>query len=241
MGSQPFFERAIIENLNNQRNLRENLELRSRAGSCYLNHKNNCHGGSAMEMQHDYFNVKRGRRTRPNSYYGQEELERLPRFDGPAIYSREVFNSQTFVDDEVFEEQKQYSGWNLGIDKKIRPYNCLESPRIYQRQDMQRKYRPEFPPFPEIESRSRTRSFYTNDNNEVSNTPRDEVINFPKRDRSKTFFEEPPSVDKLSILDQAKLKTKYKRIESKEALCAADYVKLKRPHSADDINKIYAT
>ena len=43
----------------------------------------------------------------------------------------------------------------------------------------------------------------------------------------------------LTAFDQIKLVTKYKRAESKEQLCAADYVKLKRPHSADDINIVH--
>lgn len=88
-------------------------------------------------------------------------------------------------------------------------------------------------------------------------TEEDDFSNFVPRQRSRTICGpekvSPPinrsrtklstmnesNTNLLTAFDQIKLVTKYKRAESREQLCAADYVKLKRPHSADDINIVH--
>ena len=211
------------------------------------------HHGIHSNSNHGSSHFHQAPWTRTNSYYNQNGAwNNSACFNGPTILPRKSYDNHSYFDEMEHFEEQQYmlnNNWPEAIQGRPRTRSCLvNETRNYYRYDFERnKYQPDFPPFEEMESRSRTESFYTNDQVDMFQAPR--VLETPKnhfdpmierRGRSRTFCApEEPTIDKLSILEQAKLKTKYKRAESKEKLCATDYVKLQRPHSADDVNIVH--
>lgn len=125
-------------------------------------------------------------------------------------------------------------------------------PTLFDEEDIfeQRSVRDSFTPRFEQRGRSRTvmcpneeyNNFLPRQRSRTTICPDKPMEDFERRSRSRTTLcitEPKVNENTLSFLEQAKLARKYKRAESKENLSAADYVKLKRPHSADDINKVY--
>eukprot|EP00111_Clytia_hemisphaerica_P007950 TCONS_00023104-protein len=171
--------------------------------------------------------------------------------------------TQTSLDQNQDRNNSRYLQQKAAARRNFVPY----PPAFYNEEDIFEEY-PIIQPTPRIEQRGRSRTVMCPNEGLPERRGRSRTVmepdeafhDFAPRQRSRTTLAPPdpflliphlmndipkstvpsePNNNNLTALDQIKLVGKYKRTESKEKLCVADYVKLKRPHSADDINKVY--
>jgi hypothetical protein len=209
----------------------------------------------------NHFPPKNGSMTPQRQWYYGANQQKMPEYNGR--FDQDDINhsvwpmgrhgrvrTQSCLDQNPIEyPYPRYLQLQANRNKNFVPF----PPTLFDEEDIfeERSVRDSFTPRFEQRGRSRTVMCGNEDFNNFLPRQRSRTIicpgvqpieDFERRSRSRTTLCIPePKLNEntLSFLEQAKLATKYKRAESKENLCAADYVKLKRPHSADDINKVY--
>ena len=173
-------------------------------------------------------------RSRTQSCLNQNQGKQQPRY----LYQKPTrnmvpFPPMSYDESDIFEEYPLQEAKQFGHRERSRTFMCGNDGYIKDQAVLEREtvntvqyYTEDFENFI---PRQRSRTTCVSEKN----------IPAINRSRTKLCTMNESNTNLLTALDHIKLGTKYKRAESREQLCAADYVKLKRPHSADDVNIVH--